>query len=151
MHGLLLVGKETLPDTDIGYVEQQSKFYKKKTSPLAAYLGIISSINQHVTVESPDKGHFGSNINSAHFVPCRGIVLFRRFYLYYFGTGINFGGLQVCLSKRDYQYIVPSSKCPLSETSLYLNIGKFTPLDVPNQLLILHIVQVLFGFSIACD
>ncbi len=48
------------------------------------------------TVESPDKGHFGS-INSAHFVPCRGIVLFRRFYLYYFGTGINFVGLQVCL------------------------------------------------------
>ncbi len=42
-------------------------------------------------MESLDKGHFGSNINSAHFVPCRGIVLFRRFYLYYFGTGINFG------------------------------------------------------------
>ncbi len=72
-------------------------------------------------MESPDKGHFGSNINSVHFVPCRGIVLFRRFYLYYFGTGINFGGLQVCLSKRDYQYIVPSSECPLSETSLYFN------------------------------
>ena len=52
-------------------------------------------------MESLDKGHFGSNINSAHFVPCRGIVLFRRFYLYYFGTGINFGGLQVCLSKRE--------------------------------------------------
>ncbi len=74
---------------------------------------------QIYTVESPDKGHFGSYINSAHFVPCRGIVL-GRFYLHYFGTGINFGGLQVCLSERDYQYIVPLSECPLSETSLYI-------------------------------
>ena len=81
---------------------------------------IVINFRIIITVESPNKGHFGTNINSSGLSTIyRDCPLLRDSNCIILIGGLKFGDLFLSIVER-YLIQCPYSKCPLREIPLYI-------------------------------